>query len=217
MIARAAFISLMMAAAALATAAIVPNTNSAAVRTPDLETLTPERIAGWSRLDVAAVVLPPETDLGPGEAVTYRAWRDAAGRVVTLVIAYGPPLGDSVRLHRPEACYRAQGYVIQERREGSLSTDGDDIALVHLDANKALRREAVTYWMRDGDAYVRNARGHEMLFFRRGLAAPTDAALVRVSSAGEGASAHELHRIFLTDFVNALSPEGRAVFLADAS
>jgi EpsI family protein len=207
----------MMIGASLAAASIKPERDLATVVAPDLEALIPAGFGRWAALDVAAAVLPPEAELGPGEAVAYRAWRDPAGRVVTLVIAYGPPLGDSVRLHQPETCYRAQGYTVQSKTNDVLEAGEEEIAVVHLDTEKALRPEAVTYWLRDGDAYVRNEQGHELLFFRRGLAAPTDAALIRVSSKGEGKSAHELHEAFLSDFVGALSPEARALFLAEPS
>ena len=216
MIARALFVSLMMMMTGIAAAYVAPPRGGAAAA-PDLEALVPESFGSWTPLSIAPVVLPPEADLGPGEAVLYRAWRDEAGRVVTLVAAYGPPLGDSVRLHRPETCYRAQGYTVEARRKGRLEAVADEPKLVHLDTEKALRQEAVTYWMRDGNAYVLNPQGHQLLFFARGLTGPSDAALVRVSSKGEGESASRLHEAFLRDFVVALSPEARAVFLANPS
>lgn len=215
MIIRAAFISLMMVFTAMATASVRHDRDAAPA--PDLEALIPEAFADWRRLEIAPVVLPPEADLGPGEAIAYRAWADSAGRVVTLVVAYGPPLGDSVRLHRPETCYRAQGYVVERRWRDVMDTGAGEAAVIHLDTEKALRPQAVTYWLRDGDAYVQSAPRHQLLFFERGLSGSSDAALVRVSSNGEGESAARLHKKFLRDFVSALSPEARGVLLAQRS
>lgn len=216
MILRALFVSLVMIVVALTTAVLVPAHRDGVVA-PDLDAVMPDAFGEWIPLEIADAVLPPEAELGPGEAVLYRAWADRAGRVVTLVAAYGPPLGDSVRLHRPELCYRSQGYSLLSRELSTLSASyGGPIQTVRLDTQKALRPEAVTYWLRDGDAYVENAQDHQLLFFQRGLSDARDGALIRVSSHGEGkAGDFALHEKFLIDFVDALPAEGRALFLAD--
>ncbi len=215
MIIRALFISIVMITAAAGAGALKPK-YADPPPAPDLEALLPDNFTGWRRLDIAAAVLPPEAELGPGEAVAYRAWADPAGRVVTLVVAYGPPLGDSVRLHRPEACYRAQGHTITGRATGQLQTIVGAMPVIHLDTEKALRPEAVSYWLREGDVYVGNAAGHAFQFFRRGPMA-ADGALVRVSSKGAGEAAQRLHDRFLSDFVATLPPEGLALLTAAQS
>ena len=215
MIVRALFISLIMVIGAMTAGAIAP-TYRETVRAPDLAALMPEAFGEWTPLEIADAVLPPEVDLGPGEAVIYRAWTDRAGRMVTLVAAYGPPLGDSVRLHRPELCYRSQGYSLLTRELAALEVSPEDVVqTIRLDTQKALRPEAVTYWLRDGDNYVVNAQDHQLLFFHRGLSDVHDGALIRVSSKGEGSAGNfALHERFLRDFVEALPADGRALFLA---
>lgn len=217
MMLRAAFVGFLMALAAAATAALdrpAPATPSFA---PDLDAMLPDAFGGWTRVDLAAAVLPMEVEIGPGEAVAYRAYRDNAGRIVTLVAAYGPPLGDSVRLHRPETCYQAQGFAILDRSVSRLRLGDDLAAIVHLDTRDPVRKEAVSYWLRDGDAYITSAPGHQLLFFRRGLAGPSDGMLVRVSSAGEGAAAFALHDRFMQALASALSPQARPLFVAAPS
>ena len=117
--ARVFLAAVLMAATAAATAALKPAVPETAPA-PNLDVMLPAEFGDWRRIEIASAVLPAETELGPGEAVAYRAYRDRARRIVTLVVAYGPPLGDSVRLHRPENCYVAQGYAIRSRREQTI-------------------------------------------------------------------------------------------------
>ena len=137
MIARAAFVSLLMTLAAFATA-FLGRADRPAATAPNLERLLPAAFEGWSQVQLTAAVLPQESALGPGEAVAYRAYEDATGRVVTLVAAYGPPLGDSVRLHRPESCYVAQGFVIRDRSVNALRFGEDVAAVIRLNTENAM-------------------------------------------------------------------------------
>lgn len=206
--------ALAIAAMMIITAASIQESATRAgapLTAPTLDDYLPETFAEWRRTPLGAAILPAEAELGPGEAVAYRAYQDRAGRVVTLVVAYGPPLGDSVRLHRPESCYRAQGFSIADRDVGAIRDD-TPIPVVRLDTENALRREAVTYWLRDGDAYVTSAAAHGWLDLQRG--ADADGALVRVSSKGAGDVAFTLHEEFLNGLIDSLTPEGRRLLLA---
>lgn len=216
MLGRSAFISIIMIVAAFSVARIdtVPD---AKLVTPRLDEMLPDSFGEWKQIELNAAVLPAEAELGPGEATAYRAYRDRAGRSVTLVVAYGPPLGDSVRLHRPESCYVAQGFAIHERTVGELQVTGAKTKIVRLDTENSLRQEAVTYWLRDGDKYVVGAQSHELLDLRRGLGHEAEGVLVRVSSRGEGENAFSLHERFLKDFTGALSADARELLLVGPS
>jgi len=209
-IVRAGFAFIIMMLAGLNTAVISPRTNIEII-TPDLGQLLPDQFGQWRRVGLSSAVLPNESNLGPGEAVAYRAYADDLGRIVTLVAAYGPPLGDSVRLHRPEACYVAQGFLIDTRSQSEISSRSRKIPIVHLDATSPERREAVTYWLRDGAAFSTAAPEGQ---FIRGLSAPLDGALIRVSTQSGATSFFDLHKDFLTDFANALDDNGRALFIS---
>jgi EpsI family protein len=154
-------------------------------------------------------VLPPESKLGPGEAVAYRAYVDDLGRLVTLVAAYGPPLGDSVRLHRPETCYGAQGFAINARAVAAAA----GIPVVNLDTKSPSRREAVTYWLREGAAFTVRASDSQRRRLTRGFAAAPDGALVRISTISAERPQFDLHREFIEDFTSALSPDARRLLL----
>jgi EpsI family protein len=209
------FIVALIALAAAASAIVTPSVRPAAPA-PDLEAMLPDAFGQWRRVEISAAVLPQELELGPGEAAAYRAYRNDVGRVVTLVAAYGPPLGDSVRLHRPEACYVAQGFEIRTRIEGALRTDGRDIAVVNLEAESPSRREAVTYWLRDGSAFTTVASEAGWLRLQR-ASGPRDGALVRISSASAGPPDFDLNREFLAAFAAALEADGRRTLLGEGS
>lgn len=211
---RVILIAAMMLAAAAGTAAVEPapaKINPA----PDLQSMLPESFGDWRRSPLSDAVLPREFEFGPGEAIAYRAYVDGAGRIVTLVAAYGPPLGDSVRLHRPESCYVAQGFEVRTRETEELDFGGLRATIVRLRTAGPTHDEAVTYWLRSGPAFVTSASTTQMFILREGRRGALDGALVRVSSRGDDPVLFELQREFLAEFASALSPQARTIFLGD--
>lgn len=208
---RVFFIAGLMVLTGLATASLKPAARGI-VAAPDLETMLPNEFGSWRRVDISQAVLPSDREPGPGEAVAYRAYKDDLGRVVTLVAAYGPPLGDSVRLHRPEKCYVAQGFQILARHEHAIALRKRLVPVIDLDTQSPSRREAVSYWLRDGDAFTTKSidNGWRRL---KGGATGLDGALIRVSSAYGDRPHFELHEQFLADFSAALSPGAAAILL----
>lgn len=181
-------------------------------RAPDLSAMMPEDFAAWRRIEVSQAVLPPEAELGPGEAVVFRAYKDELGRVVTLVAAYGPPLGDSVRLHRPEICYVSQGFEILGRSERMVALRDRAVAVVELQTQSPSRREAVSYWLREGRGFTVSSSDNALRRLK-GAAAPVDSALIRISSAGGAPENFNIHLQFMRDFTAALSEEAAALFI----
>lgn len=178
---------------------------------PPLDNMLPDQFGDWRRLALARPVLPLEGAPQLGEAVAYRAYRDRFGRVVTLVVAYAPPLGDTVRLHRPETCYRAQGFSIVSKETHQMTRGQNPISIVQMQTESPARNEAVTYWLRFGDHY---STGHRLsMTFGGG----PDSALVRVSSTGSGAAEFDLHEDFLQAFHAALGADARSLLTAEAS
>lgn len=207
---RAAFIMLLMLAVSIGAATVTPSPAKESYAAPALNDMLPDEFGEWRRMPLASPVLPQETELKAGEAVAYRAYRDRLGRVVTLVVAYGPPLGDSVRLHRPEVCYRAQGFDVESSAISMLGGSADDISVVHLQTRNTLRSEAVTYWLRYG------ARYSTANSLASALSGRSDGALVRVSSTGRGATEFNMHKGFLRSFYDALEPSARELLTVTA-
>jgi EpsI family protein len=212
---RAYFVAVLLALTGLASAILKPSPTASALVAPDLDGMLPETFGVWRRIAMSDVVLPQESKLGPGEAVAYRAYVDDIGRVVTLVAAYGPPLGESVRLHRPETCYVAQGFSIRSRGKSAFNAGARDVPIVNLDAENAVRREAVSYWLREGDAFTTNAGDAGFSRLRVVISGPIGGALVRVSTINADAPQFDIHREFLTDFAASLAPEAKRVLLGE--
>lgn len=208
--ARALVVAALMLAVAAGAASVMP-APSAAGPAPDLQSMLPEAFGEWSAAPIAEAVLPKEIDLKRGEAIAYRAYQDRAGRVVTLVAAYGPPLGDSVRLHRPESCYVAQGYRIAERTIAMLDLAGRRAAVIRLSAESPTRAETISYWLRSGEAFTADSTAAQLEVFRKRR--NLDGALVRVSSQGRDALLLDLQAGFMRDFAAALDVEGRRLLL----
>lgn len=190
-------------------AAAIAGTSDSA---PDIAAMMPEAFGVWARVPSAAIVLPPENDLKPGEAVSYLAYRDDLGRIVSVVIAYGPPLSDNVRVHRPETCYIAHGFTVEGRSVAPLAIDGRAIPSVNLNTRRGNLTEAVTYWLRDGDGFTTTpAEGQwrNLLTHRNGR----DSALVRVSSRHGINPDYALHRDFLIAFTASLPEDARLLLI----
>jgi len=213
---RVIFVSLLMVLTALSAAQLSPVAVTPAAA-PDLEAMLPDEFGGWRRTPLGAAVLPAESELGPGEAVAYRAYQDDLGRIITLVAAYGPPLGDSVRLHRPESCYVAQGFAIVDRTVGAIETSGGKTPVVRLAAQSPSRKEAVTYWLRSGPGFVTSAPESQLIVLRSGFGKPLDGALIRVSTIYGGDPLFDAHERFLREFAAALDDDARALFLGAPS
>ncbi len=209
------FVSLMMVLTAFSTAFIGRNYTGVMAPArgvnvqapPDLETLLPSQFGEWDEVVLSAAILPAESVVGEGEAVAYRAYKNKLGRVVTLVVAYGPPASDSVRLHRPETCYVAQGFTIDWRTRLTLSLDQVEIPLNRLMTQNRARFEAVSYWLRAGDYYATSAAAHQWINLQQGFGRRADGVLVRVSSMGTTDSEFNLHLTFIEDLLGAVSPQ----------
>ena len=210
---RTLFLAALMLAVAAAVGAVRPSPVTLRAA-PDLEAMLPQRFGEWRQAPIPDAILPRELDLKPGEAIAYRAYKDGAGRVITLVAAYGPPLGDSVRLHRPESCYVAQGFEIRSRSVAPMVLRGIDARIVRLVASSPTRDEAVSYWLRSGPEFVASPAAAQIQAFNG--RPRLDGALVRASSSGRDDVLFELHQSFLADFAAALSPDARKILLGQS-
>ena len=205
---RSLFASLVMALVAAGTAAVKPAAPKGAPA-PDLAAMTPEAFGDWTAAPLGDLVAPQEGDT---KNTLYRAYADRYGRIVTLVLAYGPPQGDAVRLHRPEICYVSQGYAVAFR---GVATGGA-APVVELAAGNHARREAVSYVLRDGDKFTTHSADAQLNALRDLGGAPADGALVRVSSYGDAPSQFALNRRFIADFAAAAPDDLRALVFGSA-
>lgn len=181
----------------------------------DLELMIPARFGRWQ---VDPLFAPVTAD--PQQQATLakiydqtlaRTYVDPQGRRIMLSIAYGSDQSDHFRIHRPEVCYKSQGFQILNDRPAQLATGHGALPVKRLLAIRGLRTEPITYWVTVGDEARPVGLPQKLAQLRYGLAGKIpDGMLVRVSSfAHDPESAYGLQDEFLRELLQAMPPEHR--------
>ena len=217
----------LLAAAAYSAALLTPRQEPGR-DTPRLVALIPERFGSWAAepAEVLPVLLVPDVlaDAEASQSASYddvlmRTYRRADGARVMVALAYGRRQTQEIKIHRPELCYYAQGFVVSGL--GSRPVQLDSARSVEsralLTENRA-RTEVVTYWIRVGERVANDAWDIRWTIFRDGLDGQVpDGLLVRASSLSENSAGAErelvLQHEFLADLYGAL-PSATQRFLA---
>jgi EpsI family protein len=172
----------------------------------NLERLVPQSFGDW-RLDASIVPIPPSPDVQANldklyDQLVNRTYINSRGERVMLSIAYGGDQSDSLKAHRQEVCYSAQGFSIRELLQGEVDYAGRHIPVARLLAVKGGRSEPVTYWFTMGDHVVMSRLGRLLVQLRYGMQGQIpDGMLVRVSNlSGDSQSSYAVH----TRFINAM-------------
>lgn len=204
---------------------LTPRVNVAARQAVDLESLIPASFGPWHAAPTGPLVMPdPETDeltrrLYSG--LLARAYENASGQRVLLVVAYGGDQSDDLQLHRPEVCYAASGYRVTGTQKDTLALTDATLRLTRVATRDSYADEMVSYWMRVGPRQVVSTLDRQWVKLKSGLAGRVpDGVLVRVSTRQAGADpdiAIALQNAFLTDFVAALTPPARDLLLGEAT
>jgi len=211
---------LLMLGGAAASKALAPTDRMAArYAGVSLETLIPRQFAGW-RIDEAIVPLTPDPTTTAALTTLYsqtlsRTYVNDAGQRVMLALAYGGDQSRELQVHRPEVCYAAQGFRVQDAAKVTLQSDFGTVPAMHLVASRSGRVEPITYWVRMGDELVRGNLEQGIARVRYGLAGSIpDGLLVRVSTLGDDVSAqYALQQDFVQAMLATLSPSARQYLL----
>jgi EpsI family protein len=201
----------MLAATGLAVA-MKPTIHADATRS-QVDKLVPEQFGGW-RLDPTVTPIAPAPDVQANldkiyDKVVSRAYTGPRGEHVMLSIAYGGEQSDSLKAHRQEVCYAAQGFQIQSLRNDKVNVFAHEIPVVRMVAVKGQRVEPVTYWFTMGDQVVLTRAARLITQLKHGLRGRIpDGMLVRVSNiSGETDVAFAQHDKFVRDLIAALRPD----------
>ena len=182
--------SLAILLAAVAAEAMTPRTLMAqSSASLDLETLIPKQFGNWKAVPDVKLVEPPGDTLSKEiyNQEIARGFVDEEGHVVMLLVAYGVSQSDRLQLHRPEICYRANGFRVSPTFGAALPFDPGraPIRLTRLVAQREGRLEPVTYWMRIGNDVATGVLERQTLKVKYGLRGLIpDGALVRISTVG---------------------------------
>lgn len=183
-----------------------------------LEEMIPRQFGDWTIDDsIVPIEAAPDTRAQIGriyEQTLSRAYVDRDGRQIMLSIAYG---GDqrskSMQVHRPEVCYAAQGFQIQDTRKETIETRPGTLPVKRVLAVQGVRVEPITYWITIGNTATVPGVRQKLVQLAYGFSGKVpDGMLIRVSSIGPNppaASAYLAHEAFIRDLLAALRPEAR--------
>lgn len=147
---RSVIVAGLMAAAGAAAYLAVPRPQGG-VKPPHLAEAVPMAFAGWSADQSVTPLLPDEalqaTIRQIYDETFSRTYRDADGRAVMLVIAYGARQTESLQAHQPEVCYAAQGFHIEKRGEMTLPGRHARLVVNRDYATLGPRSEPILYFL----------------------------------------------------------------------
>ena len=173
-------------------------------RALNLASLVPERFQNWHSIpDVQMVTAqdPNSLERELYSEVLTRAYADNDNHIVMLLLAYGPSQTDRLQLHRPEICYVANGFQINNITRATIEISTSKLAVRRLLATRAERSEYITYWMRIGNKISNSVFDRQLIKLEYGLKGIIpDGLLVRTSVVGSsGPAAYLVQDQFVKD------------------
>jgi len=208
--------SLLLTAALLLTsiAALVlmpQNLLAKSRRVPVLESLIPRQFGDWQydgRSDTTFVNPNLEiTSSSSDSQILMRTYIGREGERIMLSISYrNNQMGREFQAHRPESCYKAQGFSLIDSREDTLHLSHKGLKVRRLVEQQNTRVEPITYWMTIGDKPTLPGIPRKIEQLRYGLRGEIpDGMLVRVSSLSRDIEkAFAMHSRFIADLNRAI-------------
>ncbi|HEY3300726.1 MAG TPA: EpsI family protein [Methylophilaceae bacterium] len=127
---------------------------------PDFEVVVPKEFGDWVDTGDGSggMVVSPEQAAAVSSVysqVVTRAYQyKPTGEVLMLSVGYGDEQLRSKQLHRPEACYSSQGFLIDQLASERIKVGNTEIGLFRMTGTMGNRTEQVTYWIRVGDEVI---------------------------------------------------------------
>ena len=184
----------------------------------DLKTMVPTAFGSWHEdLNVSAQIIDPQQKQMLDkiyDKTLSRTYVNSQGYRIMLSIAYGKNQSGTLQLHKPEACYPAQGFALLSSQAGKLDLLGNPIPATRLETSLGQRFEPITYWTVVGDrvtSSMTDKRVTEVRYAMRGRI--PDGMLVRLSSIDKNTGdAYVLQKQFANAMVESIDPEYRQRF-----
>ena len=181
----------------------------------DLEKMIPRIFGDWREEQQHAIqIVDPQQKELIDKIYTQtlsRTYVNSRGYRIMLALAYGKDQRDAMQVHYPEVCYPAQGFSLQDKQKGTLTTVRGTIPVTRILTNLGQRNEPVTYWTTVGDRVVQTGIQKKLAEMSYGLNGKIpDGMLIRVSSIDpDAANAYEIQTQFADQMLSALTPEYR--------
>jgi len=185
----------------------------------DLEGLVPRQFGEWhmderTSIEIINPRLKRALDQIYSQTLT-RTYINKEGRRIMLSLAYGADQSNENRVHRPEVCYPAQGFVLNSREKDFIKEGGKEIPVMRIVADVGRSREPLTYWIRFGDSLIRGSLEQSLARIGYGLRGIIpDGLLFRVSEVNQDVKqSFSLQDEFINDLLNNVSPEAKKVLV----
>jgi EpsI family protein len=188
-----------------------------------LDDAVPKVFGEWKELPSALVQvsLSTGTDIGyPYDQIVTRVYQNSTGKIVFLSLAWGERQKQEVKIHRPELCYEAQGFVVKRLDNVQFGKLSDSVAVngKQMFAVSNNENEAVSYWIRIGDVFSEDAFSTRLHIFQDGLKGIIpDGILVRASMRIRDENESDAAWGVLSEFLQALvansPPQAREMLL----
>ncbi len=185
---RELLIGVACVAAAGGAYALTPSRSVSLLGNNKLDDIVPRAFGDWTSADMDDEVSPKEEG-----SLAARLYGQTVGRLYTnaktgaevmMLLAWGDTQSNQLQVHRPEVCYPAFGYAIQQTRVRTLDfAPGLSISARMLVVEKSGGREWVCYWTRLGEHFPITAADQRASRFRDALSGVvTDGLLARFST-----------------------------------
>ena len=180
-----------------------------------LEAIFPKSFSEWK---IDEKVIPLQADPERQNLINKiynqtlsRTYYNQSGERVMLMVAYGSNQSDSLQVHKPEVCYKGQGFDILKIVATKMLTEYGAIPVRRLLAVQGSRSEPITYWFTVGDAVASSALDFKLRQLRYGLTGKIpDGLLFRVSTIDpDEAEAYAVQDKFVHDLLQVISPKDR--------
>jgi EpsI family protein len=189
---------------------------ASAIGAVNLQAQIPEHFGEWHSVPAMQPILPdPEIQQNVKktyEQVLARTYVNGGGSAVMLTAAYvANQPNEMTQVHRPEVCYRAQGFNVRTLRDDELALGEEGLPLRRVLATRGTRNEPLSYWVTVGDKAVLPGLGRKLEQLRLGMTGwVSDGMLVRVSIISDQQDqAFAIQDQFLQEMAEEMSPEVR--------
>ena len=181
---------------------------------PRLQASIPMVFEDWQFVPTAPQIVNPQTqqilDAIYSEIVS-RTYVDKARYHIMMSVAYGSDQRGGLEAHKPEVCYPAQGFVLQDQRDETIQTPHGALQVRRLRTAQGARQEPLTYWFAMAETQNASALERRMTRLRAALSGSIpDGILMRVSSIDPDAQrAWRMQDAFIASLLAALPPSTR--------
>jgi EpsI family protein len=138
-----------------------------------LATLVPPQIGAWRESDGNFAAVDPgdigeeRTAANSYDQIVSRSYIHPDGTEIILTLAYGRVQEQELKIHSPELCYSAQGFLLADDR--AIRLDGGRLPGRTFVATRPERNEIVAYWVRIGDVTTSTSLGVRLALLRLGV------------------------------------------------